>query len=162
MARAGSPSTVATARLEGVVASLPIFKGLSEAGLQRILRVSYGTHLMEGTTVFREGDESDAFFVVIHGMVAISSKTAGHLHTMVPGDSFGELGTVTGRPRTATASATTDIDLVEISRSDYEEIRANDPAAANVVLTNIMAFLGDYLTGMNELLATEHVPQTSE
>src|SRR5689334_2242686 len=66
-----------------------------------------------GTTVFKEGDPADGMYLILDGTVLIIRKTqAGEERTVAivtAGQSFGEIGLLVERPRTATAAAGTDL-----------------------------------------------------
>ncbi len=64
----------------------------------------------EGAAVVRQGEAADAFFVVRRGTFEVVERAADDTERVIrrlgPGDSFGELALVGGRPRTATVRAT--------------------------------------------------------
>ena len=51
-----------------------------------------------------------------------------------PGAAFGEMGLLSGAPRTATIRCAKDSELLEISRDDFNEMIASDPVMAKAVL----------------------------
>ena len=57
------------------------------------------------TVILREGDPGDRFYVVESGEVAILGRRFG------PGEAFGEIALLRDVPRTATATAVTDVEL---------------------------------------------------
>ena len=79
--------------------------------------------LRSGEVIFEEGDVGDHAFVIESGNVRISRRneldqdlTLAHL---IEGDLFGELALVDNNPRSATATATTDTELITLSRAAF-------------------------------------------
>ena len=71
-----------------------------------------------GTTIFREGEEAHELFVIKSGDVRIqignrtvSELSADHI--------FGEMALIDNEPRSATAIAITDVELVAVSEKQF-------------------------------------------
>lgn len=71
-----------------------------------------------GDVIFREGDAADQLFVIKSGEVAIQSgnRTLAELST---DHIFGEMALIDDAPRSATAMARTDAELVPISEKQF-------------------------------------------
>ena len=75
-----------------------------------------------GDIVFREGDLSDSVFRLISGEVEIIKELRGRdvaLGRVGPGEYFGEMGVIEGRPRSATVKAIDTLDVEMIERDDF-------------------------------------------
>ncbi len=76
--------------------------------------------LPRGTTVFSEGEPGDSLFIILDGKVKIVRRAADGrenvLSVMGPSDQFGELSIFDPGPRTATATALTDVSLAKMSQ----------------------------------------------
>ena len=106
--------------LVGVLRRCPIFMPLTLAQLEQLAGGTVQVRFETGAVVIAEGHAGDAFYVITHGHVAVSS--AGEpVNTMGPGDSFGEIALVRGVPRTATVTATSPLDVYRIARIDVRE-----------------------------------------
>lgn len=96
----------------------------------------YGTamRVRSGDIVFREGDRPGAAYAVRSGRVRIevSTPTGGRLVLGVkePGDLLGELGALDGSPRSATAVAVDDLELVQASVDDFLRALEEQPGLA--------------------------------
>jgi CRP/FNR family transcriptional regulator, cyclic AMP receptor protein len=67
-----------------------------------------GTQYAPGEVLFHEGERGDVMYVVQSGAVRISKHVAGQdklLAVLGPGEFFGEMAILNGKPRTATATA---------------------------------------------------------
>ena len=75
----------------------------------------------------------DVYFVIDGRLeVAVSSDRGRNVfyRTLVPGDVFGELAAIDGRPRTATVTTSSNATLVRLSAADFRRIlEASHPAA---------------------------------
>jgi CRP-like cAMP-binding protein len=85
--------------------------------------------LKAGTVIFEEGAPGDEMFVVQSGTVEITKKRKGvekSLAKLEKGDFFGEMSILENVPRTAKASAVTDVELVRIDQSTFDEMLRNN------------------------------------
>ena len=92
----------------------------------RVTRVECGP----GHTVFRAGDEADAFYVVDAGRVEVLVESGhGAAPTRVamlgPGDCFGEMALLTGEPRSATVQCVEPVSLLRVDTDDFRGLVAD-------------------------------------
>ena len=71
-----------------------------------------------GELIFSAGDPGDSFYVVRDGTVTLSSG-GRKLEDVGPGGIFGELGVLERAPRSATATAATDCDLIQLDERSF-------------------------------------------
>src|SRR6516164_4451094 len=71
-----------------------------------------------GSVIFREGERADELFVIKSGYVRIQigNRTMADLTT---DNIFGEMALIDNEPRSATAMAITDVELVPISEKQF-------------------------------------------
>jgi predicted acylesterase/phospholipase RssA/CRP-like cAMP-binding protein len=86
-----------------------------------------------GEVVVREGEPSDALYVVIQGRLRVVAEggngEATTLHELRRGQSVGEIGILTGGVRTATVYAVRDSLLARLSREGFDRLLAAHPQA---------------------------------
>src|SRR5262245_47354452 len=62
-----------------------------------------------GGTLFRRGDPADALYLIVSGVLGVIRPSSTGSETIIsrlgPGEVVGEMGCVTGQPRTATVRA---------------------------------------------------------
>ena len=71
-----------------------------------------------GDVIFREGDEPRYMYVVLHGTVQISSH-GKPIETILEGNALGVISLLDGMPRSATASALSDIEVAILDQKKF-------------------------------------------
>ena len=71
-----------------------------------------------GSVIFREGDEAHELFVIKSGQVRIQLGNRS-LAELSANDVFGEMALIDNEPRSATALAVTDVELVAVSEKQF-------------------------------------------
>jgi uncharacterized membrane protein len=108
----------------------------------------------EGHTLFQAGDPGDSLFIVRLGEIELFIKdTAGQkivLTTAEAGDMFGELAMLDTGPRTATALALADSEVLVLDRDDLVLLFKRKPEAA----LHMLAALSGLTRKADELLRT--------
>jgi CRP-like cAMP-binding protein len=85
----------------------------------------FGVRLSKGATVFRQGDPGGSMYVIRAGKVRVLKDAQGRqrvVTTLGPGDFFGEIAVVTGRPRTATIEVLEDVELLRVPADKLQEM----------------------------------------
>ncbi|MGB8328759.1 MAG: Crp/Fnr family transcriptional regulator [Polyangiales bacterium] len=91
----------------------------------RSLVERFGVRLSGGTTVFRQGDPGGSVYVIRAGRVRVLKESHGRkrvVTTLGPGDFFGEMAVVTGRPRSATVEVIEDAELLRVPADKLQEM----------------------------------------
>ena len=86
-----------------------------------------------GGVIFREGEAADRLFVIKSGEVRIQigNRTITELSA---GDIFGEMALIDNEPRSATAVAITDVELVPVSEKQFLFLVSQTPYFALKVM----------------------------
>jgi len=91
----------------------------------------------EGEVIFHEGDPGTTLLCITSGRVAISCKAPDgrdvFLQELCPGDFFGEVGFLTGKPRTATVKTLAPTEILVIPKERMDEIIARFPHVQKVM-----------------------------
>ena len=115
-----------------------IFRGLEPELIARLAGLSRVKRLAKGAILFQQGDEGDALYGVIAGLIRISvANAAGReitLGLMEPGDMFGEIALLDGLPRTAGAQAAEGSVILAIDRAHFFELLEAEPRLARHVI----------------------------
>jgi len=109
--------------------SVALFQGLDGKDLEQILTVSEPVVVSAGEYVFEEGDRGDHFFIVVRGSVELrkaGGDGAKRLAVLKAGQAFGEMALLNQTPRSASAYALEDTDLLSVSRAAFGEVLGGD------------------------------------
>lgn len=110
------------------------FEGVPADILESLASEAEFIEIAAGETLFREGDGSSDLYVLRSGAMAIlrrqhdgSTQRVGDIFS---GETVGEMAMLTGAPRTATAVALRDGELVRLTRDAVSRLVARDPEIA--------------------------------
>ncbi|MCA1592928.1 MAG: DUF1003 domain-containing protein [Acidobacteria bacterium] len=137
-----------------LLADTDFFKLLGEEDRNALAEVVDLVKLNEGETLFRTGDLGESLFLIRAGEVELFVKdTAGQkivLTVSKAGDFFGEIALLDSGPRSATALALTECELIELDRGDLLLLFQRKPDAA----LSMLAAMGRMTRQADELLRT--------
>lgn len=91
-----------------ILRGLQLLRDASRATLYEIADGSEDLTVQPGAVIVREGEQADAFYVLVAGSLEATGVRDGqpvHLRTMTAPDYFGEIGLIHQVPRTATVTA---------------------------------------------------------
>ena len=116
-----------------LLGEMPLFGGLTPTVLRDIAAAAEWLSLPGGAVLFSAGESADALYVVLSGSLAV--LTAGgraqgrFLARLAAGDTVGEMGLISGHPRTANVVALRNTELARISSRAFNEVLRREPEA---------------------------------
>jgi CRP-like cAMP-binding protein len=115
-----------------------VFSSLPAALLEELAGVCRLRKVERQAFVFHMGDEGDALFGVVQGLIRIwVPGTRGReltLTLMEPGDIFGEIALLDGLERTANATAVVDSTLLVLDRSVFLKVLEREPSLSRHII----------------------------
>jgi CRP-like cAMP-binding protein len=105
---------------------VPLFSKLKHKQLEEIAHIADEIDLPAGKEMATEGDRGREFFVLLKGEADVT-KSGEKINTMKEGDFFGEIALVTKMPRTATVTATSDVDVLVITEPAFDNLLKKSP-----------------------------------
>jgi hypothetical protein len=120
------------------VAGSPLFSSFSPEELEAVIAGLELLSFEPGDVIVLEGDPGDSLFVVTTGVVKAFLREPGPTpprlaRVLGEGDFFGEVSILSGRPRTATVTAASHCELLELDRATLDEITATHPNVRGVL-----------------------------
>jgi CRP/FNR family cyclic AMP-dependent transcriptional regulator len=138
----------------GFLANIRMFELLNEDDRQALAEVVDELTVPAGHTLFQAGDPGDSLFIVREGSIELFIKdTVGQkivLTLAESGDMFGELAMLDSGPRTATALALMESEVLVLDRDDLVLLFKRKPEAA----LHMLAALSGLTRKADELLRT--------
>jgi CRP/FNR family cyclic AMP-dependent transcriptional regulator len=123
-----SPETLAFLR------DVRVFETFSDDDLTAVAERLRQRELRGRQILFREGDRGEEMFIVRRGTILISKAVTGKVEQVLvrvePSDFFGEMTLFDGSPRSATAQAETDVELLVLGRDSLQALTETNPRAA--------------------------------
>ena len=114
-----------------------------------------------GDTIFREGEPSDAAYVIVSGEVEIlGAPTGGKVQTIAvlgKGEYVGEMGAIDDHPRSATAVAKGPVVCMAVNQEEFMEMLINRPEES----IELLKVLFERLRHANELLLQAEQDKTA-
>jgi CRP-like cAMP-binding protein len=105
---------------------VPLFSKLDKRGLQDVAHIADELDLPAGKQMATEGDRGREFFVLLKGEAEVT-RGGERINTMKEGDFFGEIALVTKMPRTATVTATSEVDVLVITEREFDSLLKKSP-----------------------------------
>jgi CRP/FNR family transcriptional regulator, cyclic AMP receptor protein len=136
-----------------VVRKAPLFAALDDEAARALMESMTSSHLERSDILFREGDQGDRIYVIGEGKIKLGRSSVDGRENLLailgPGEMFGELSLFDPGPRTATATAIAETQLIALSHEDLDSFLVGRPAVA----ANLLAALARRLRRTNEALA---------
>jgi uncharacterized membrane protein len=133
--------------------SIPMFEGLGQDDLESLAASLIERRLKAGAMIFEMGDAGSEMFIVAEGHVNIhlpgEASRRVSLKDIARGEYFGELALFDDKPRSASALATTDTVLLELSRDTLSTYLQKRPGTA----MSILRTMSERLRETNALLS---------
>ena len=115
----------------------PLFDDFTEEELLAVIRGLRLVSFEPGDVIVGAGDTGDSLFLLTAGSAKAFVRDGAGRHVLVremgEGTFFGEISILTGSPRTATVTARTRCDALELDRSALDRISAGHPRVREVL-----------------------------
>jgi len=133
-----------TRRLNDFLRVHSAFAALDREATQGLLERLEEVQLADGEAAVRQGDASDALYLVQDGRLGVwiqpPDGEARRVRTLHSGEFFGELGLLEGEPRSATVLAEGAVSLLRLPGEDFDRLVAEHPAFAARVQERIALY----------------------
>jgi uncharacterized membrane protein len=149
-----------------LLGSVAIFEKLSTEDLQHLAQTLAVCRFNAGQMIFNQGDRGDELYIVSEGHVNIhlpgEQSRRISLKDIARGEYFGELSLFDDQPRSASALATTDVELLCLDRAVLDSYLVQRPTAAIPILKTVASRLREADALLSERMARNAVKEVEE
>ncbi|MBI4550825.1 MAG: sigma 54-interacting transcriptional regulator [Candidatus Latescibacteria bacterium] len=117
--------------------SLDYLQKVPDDLIQKIAKDMQAIDIPAGTTLFHEGDEGDAVYIVVDGILSIERDDTPVV-TRGPGELVGEFALLDNHSRSATVIAASDARLFKWLRTDFTDVLSQNVMLVWGILTTII------------------------
>jgi hypothetical protein len=134
------PASIQTPALSDDQARLlrvPAFAGLQPGRLETAAQRAVVRAVDTGEVVIRQGEPPDRFYIILDGTFGVTQEREGQertLRQMGANEVFGEIGLLSGVPRTATVTASEPGRLLALDGADFLDLVASVPGVSSRLL----------------------------
>lgn len=126
---------------DDVLRQAPLFSGLDDEAASALEASMSSASLRRGEILFSEGDDGDQLYVVTEGKIKLGRTSPDGRENLLailgPGQMFGELSFFDPGPRSATATAVTDVELMSLGHEALSPVLNAHPDVAHALLNQL-------------------------
>jgi CRP/FNR family cyclic AMP-dependent transcriptional regulator len=125
--------------------TVPIFSELTDGDIASLSRLASRRRFPKDTVVFFENEEGDSFFMILEGRIKVTilgdDGREVILSMLGPGDFFGEMALLDNEPRSATAIAVEETELLSLHRTDFQTVLTDNRSITTALIKVLTARL---------------------
>ena len=143
------------------LSDVSIFAPLSDEETQRLAENALVRVFAPDESIVRQGQKGDSMFVIHRGAVVVKAKEDGVSQTirkLREGDFFGEMGLLTGEPRSATVTAQEETEVLEINDLCLKPILEGNPD----LVKTLSRIIEERRAGLDEIEAKNSETRVSD
>ena len=130
----------------------PLFAALDEAAAESLIANMSPALLERGDVLFHEGDQGDRLYVIGEGKIKLGRSSSDGRENLLailgPGEMFGELSLFDPGPRTATATAVAETQVVSMGHDQLKDFLRTHPGVAPTLLSALARRTNDVLADL--------------
>ncbi len=134
-------TTVRKTVTDDVLRQAPLFSGLDDEVASALEASMSSSSLRRGEILFSEGDDGNQLYVVTEGKIKLGRTSPDGRENLLailgPGQMFGELSFFDPGPRSATATAVTDVELKSLGHEALSPVLNAHPDVAHALLNQL-------------------------
>jgi CRP-like cAMP-binding protein len=111
---------------------IPFFEGLTPEDLDRIARIGERRTFSPGAPIVAKDAVGGGLFVILSGTASVDA--GGRHHSLGPGQFFGEMALLSGRPRSATVTAEEQVEAMVLETMYFRPFLIKNPSVAVTIL----------------------------
>lgn len=128
--------------LDNLLALSPLFREIGQTERMKLIQKFEHREMDPGEVIVKEGDPGESMYLIKSGRVEVTTinpidKSRMLLATLESGEFFGEVSLIKSKPRTASVTALTPVELMEIRRDQFDEIADEHPEMKKILENTI-------------------------
>jgi CRP/FNR family cyclic AMP-dependent transcriptional regulator len=127
---------MATGTYKVDLSTIWLFSSCSAKEINTIRRSLEAEMAQRGKVLVEQGDIGQEFYLIVAGQAAVKRNNR-RTATIGPGDYFGELALLDRRPRSATVTAETDMELLILGQRQFNSILDTIPSLSRKLLATM-------------------------
>ena len=139
-----------------------LFQDLEDNEIQQVLHSTHPHNFTAGAPILQEGETGDSLFIMCQGEVEITKALTLVLDEDTPkekvmirlkaedGVCFGEMALLENEARSATVTALTDCNLLELQQQDFLALVRENPQMGAKILLRLAQMLSRHLRKSNQ------------
>lgn len=132
-----------------IIEKIPLFQDLSLNQVHQLLNSGHKVNYQKGKILCKEGDKSTDMLILLAGELVIRRKNK-ELTSVTPVEIVGEMGLITGLPRSAQVEVTKDATLILINKMKFDVLLKRDATVATKIYRNMLIMLCGRLQEAND------------
>ena len=120
-------------RKRELIKAVPLFSHCSKKELDRLTNELDEIEMPSGKVLTREGEMGREFVVIVEGTAEVT-KNGRRVNLLGAGDFLGEIALISGEPRTATVTTTSDANLLILTARSFTRVTKEMPSVQASVL----------------------------
>jgi CRP-like cAMP-binding protein len=148
-----------SARRIDALHKVDLFKLFSESELQAVADSLKFAPFAKGDVITRQGAVAHWLYILTEGEAEVVLETPAGKHTLnsirAP-NFFGEMGMMTGAPRSATVTAKTDVECYQLDKKSFESIIHSRPSIAEEITQVLVARQAELHSVQNDLAGADN------
>ncbi len=138
--------------VDTLVATSVLFRSFSPPERKKLLQMFVPQEFSVGAMVLEEGGPGDSLYLIKKGEVEVFTRDLKgkvlSLARLREGDFFGEISLITGRPRTASVIVRQPVELLQLSKADFDRLLQVHPEMLLVLEESLRYRLGNKLSAL--------------
>lgn len=127
--------------IKSSLANVPLFNDLDGTEIEQLASLCRTRAVSRGNVIFYEDDPGTSCYIIVKGKVKIVvNADDGREHilgVLQDGDFFGEMSLIDGQPRSASAIAVEDVQMVTIQRDEFLKLLRSNPEISLKLLVTL-------------------------
>ncbi len=115
---------------------IPFFEDLTPEDLDRLARIGERRSFAAGEAIVTKSGVGGGLFVILSGSAEV--EAGGKSHTLGPGEFFGEMALLSGKPRSATVTAGQPVEAMVLEAMYFRAFLIKNPSVAVTILEGVV------------------------